>query len=63
MQITIDVQKHQPLTGAASLDGHPPLAFTGWLELLRAVADLAGSPAERRAPTEMLATPQAPGER
>jgi hypothetical protein len=63
MQITIDVQKHQPLTGTASLDGQAPLAFAGWLELLRAVADLAGSPAEQRTPTKMLATPQAPGER
>jgi hypothetical protein len=63
MQITIDIQKHQPLTGTASLDGHLPLAFGGWLELLRVVADLAGSPAEQRAPAEKLATRQAPGER
>jgi hypothetical protein len=61
MQITLDIQKHQPLTGTASLDGQAPLAFAGWLELLRVVADLAGSPAEQRAPTEQIAMPLAPG--
>ena len=61
MQITIDIQKHQPLTGTASLDGHRPLAFVGWLELLRVVADLTGSSAEHRTPNEQLAMPLAPG--
>jgi hypothetical protein len=63
MQITIDIQKHQPLTGTASVDGHQPLPFAGWLELLRVVADLAGAPVEQHAPAERIATLPAPGER
>ena len=63
MQITIDIQRNQPLTGTASLDGHPSLAFAGWLELLRVVAELAAAPTEQTAPERRLAPPQAIGER
>ena len=63
MQITIDIQRNQPLTGTASLDGHPPRAFAGWLELLRVVAELAAAPTERPAPEHRSATPQVIGER
>jgi hypothetical protein len=63
MQITIDIQRNQPLTGTASLDGHAPLAFAGWLELLRVVAELADAPTEQRVPENRQATPQAIGKR
>jgi hypothetical protein len=44
MLINIAIEKTQPLTGTASSDGKAPVPFAGWLELLRAVAELVGTP-------------------
>jgi hypothetical protein len=41
MLIQISIQTTQPLTGSASSNGKEPVPFVGWLELLRAVAELA----------------------
>jgi hypothetical protein len=40
MLITLAIEKTQPLTGTASCDGRGTATFVGWMELLRAVADL-----------------------
>ena len=43
MLITLAIEKTQPLTGTASCDGREAATFVGWMELLRAVADLVGT--------------------
>jgi hypothetical protein len=43
MLITLAIEKTQPLTGTASCDGCGTAPFVGWMELLRAVADLVGN--------------------
>ena len=43
MLITLAIEKTQPLTGTASCDERGTVAFVGWMELLRAVADLVGT--------------------
>jgi hypothetical protein len=52
MQITLDIHQHQPLTGMASSAGQAPLAFAGWLELLRVVAELAAVSAGQHPPSD-----------
>ena len=42
MLINIAIEKTQPLTGTASCGEQRSVAFVGWMELLRAVADLVG---------------------
>jgi hypothetical protein len=43
MLITLAIEKSHPLTGTASCDERGTVAFAGWMELLRAVADLVGT--------------------
>ena len=44
MLVQISVENAQPLTGSASAPGRQPVAFVGWLGLLRAIAELVGAP-------------------
>jgi hypothetical protein len=47
--IRIRIERTQPLAGIAKIEGTEPLAFDGWLELLRVLSELvaaAASPAE-----------------
>ena len=43
MMISITVDTAEPLTGVASSGGREPVSFVGWLQLLRAVAELVGT--------------------
>ena len=43
MQIRISIDTAEPLTGTAKAGTSAPVAFTGWLELLRAIAELVGA--------------------
>jgi hypothetical protein len=43
MLIQISIEKTEPLTGSAAIKGSGPVRFVGWLELLRAIADLVGA--------------------
>ena len=51
MLITLAIEKTQPLTGTASCDERGTVAFAGWMELLRAVADLVGEQEHTRSQT------------
>ena len=46
MLVEISIEKTQPLTGTASAGGKGPVSFVGWLDLLRAIAELAGAPGQ-----------------
>jgi hypothetical protein len=41
MLINVTIEQTQPLTGSASTGGERSVSFVGWLELLRAIAELA----------------------
>jgi hypothetical protein len=41
--IRLRIERTQPLAGTAATNGHEPLRFDGWLELLRVVSELTGS--------------------
>ena len=43
MLITLAIEKTQPLIGTASSDDGETVTFVGWMELLRAVAELVGT--------------------
>jgi hypothetical protein len=43
MLIRISIEKTEPLTGTAATARSRPLAFVGWLELLRAISELVGA--------------------
>jgi hypothetical protein len=38
--IRLWIERSQPLTGTAAVEGAEPLAFQGWLELLRVLSEL-----------------------
>ena len=40
MLILIRIERAQPLAGTAEIEGTEPLAFDGWLELLRVLSEL-----------------------
>ena len=44
MRIEIVVDEVEPLCGHVSADSQPPVAFTGWLPLLRILERLTASP-------------------
>jgi hypothetical protein len=46
MLVQISIEKTQPLTGTASTGGKGPVSFVGWLDLLRAIAELADAPGQ-----------------
>jgi hypothetical protein len=48
MLIRIWIERTQPLAGTAEGEDTGPVAFDGWLELLRAIAELVGPPAGDR---------------
>lgn len=41
--IRIDVDRSEPLAGTATLEDGDTLAFEGWMELMRVVAELLGA--------------------
>jgi hypothetical protein len=43
MVIHVSIEKTEPLTGTTSTDGKDSVPFVGWLDLLRAIAELVGS--------------------
>jgi hypothetical protein len=43
MQIHISIDNAEPLTGTANAGTRAPVAFAGWLELLRAISELVGA--------------------
>lgn len=45
MVIHVTIDTAEPLTGSASCCERGPVPFTGWLQLLRAVAELVGASA------------------
>ncbi len=57
MQIQISIDNAEPLTGTATAGRSAPVAFAGWLELLRAISELVGADARHadrdRAPTDL----------
>jgi hypothetical protein len=57
MLINIAIEKTQPLTGTATSNGKAPVPFAGWLELLRAVAELVGTPEQPTEPVLPAAQP------
>lgn len=57
MLITLAIEKTQPLTGTASCDGRGTATFVGWMELLRAVADLVGNQEHTGSQTPRLPGP------
>jgi hypothetical protein len=61
MLIKIAIEKTQPLTGTASSEGKAPVTFAGWLELLRAVAELVGSPTQSADPSGQTVSPSTKG--
>ena len=44
MVIQVFIDTTEPLTGSASCKEREPVPFVGWLQMLRAVAELVGSP-------------------
>ena len=44
MVIQVSIDTTEPLTGSASCNERGPVPFVGWLQMLRAVAELVGSP-------------------
>jgi hypothetical protein len=44
MLIRIWIERTQPLAGTAEREDAAPVAFDGWLELLRAIGELVGPP-------------------
>ena len=46
MLVQISIEKIQPLTGTAVTGGKGPVSFVGWLDLLRATAELADAPGQ-----------------
>jgi hypothetical protein len=44
MLIRISIERTQPLAGTAEREDAAPVAFDGWLELLRAISELACPP-------------------
>lgn len=40
MEINVTIEQVQPLVGMASTDRNRTVPFSGWLELLRAIAEL-----------------------
>ncbi len=44
MVIRISIDNKDPLTGSAVTDGRDPLRFEGWMELLRMIGELVGTP-------------------
>lgn len=44
MVIHVTIDTAEPLTGSASCDEREPVPFVGWLQMLRAVAELVGAP-------------------
>jgi hypothetical protein len=44
MLIRIWIERTQPLAGTAEREDAAPVAFDGWLELLRAISELVGPP-------------------
>jgi hypothetical protein len=44
MVIRISIDTRNPLAGSAATDGRDPLPFEGWMELLRVIAELVGTP-------------------
>jgi hypothetical protein len=63
MVIQVSIDTTEPLTGSATRDEHEPVPFVGWLQMLRAVADLVGSSecaAERPADADQLPTAPLP---
>jgi hypothetical protein len=44
MVIHVTIDTAEPLTGSASCCGQGQVPFVGWLQLLRAVAELVGTP-------------------
>jgi hypothetical protein len=49
VQITISLEYTDPPSGRAAAEGVDPVAFTGWLGLLRALSELVGRPGEPHA--------------
>ena len=58
MQISVTIEHVQPLTGTASTSGERPVSFVGWLELLRAIAELTESTTQRQATPQPEASGQ-----
>ena len=44
MVIQLSIDTTEPLTGSASCNERGPVPFVGWLQMLKAVAELVGSP-------------------
>ncbi len=44
MVIQVIIDTTEPLTGSALCNEREPVPFVGWLQMLRAVAELVGSP-------------------
>ena len=40
MLIRVWIERAEPLAGTAAVEGAEPLAFQGWLELLRVLSEL-----------------------
>ena len=68
MVIQVFIDATEPLTGSASCNEREPVPFVGWRQMLRAVADLVGSPecaggpCSDTADMDMLATDQHVGD-
>ena len=61
MQISVTIEQLQPLSGTASTAGERPVSFVGWLELLRAIADLTDASGHAEATGETVDERRDPG--
>jgi hypothetical protein len=44
LQITIDLELTEPVSGSLAVAGEPPASFSGWLELHAALEEICASP-------------------
>jgi len=52
LQITIDLELTEPVSGSLAVTGEPPASFSGWLELHSALEEICACAAVPRQPDQ-----------